>query len=77
MPRGAISWANAGFGSARASALVDEGSLRCRAEAPLMGGGGCLQFSSLECVFINRPIKKYPPHSPIPNQLPVLLKECC
>lgn len=31
---GAISWANAGFGSARASALVGEGSLRCRAEAP-------------------------------------------
>jgi len=34
MPRGAISWANAGFGSARASALVGEGSLRCLAEAP-------------------------------------------
>ena len=38
MLRGAISWANAGFGSARASALVGEGILRCRAEAPSSRG---------------------------------------
>ena len=29
------------------------------------GGGGCLRRAGLNCVFINRPIKKYPPHSPI------------
>ena len=71
----AISWAYTGV--LRCLAVPDEGRLRCRAEAPLMGGGGCFRRAGLERVFINRPIKKYPPHSPIPNQLPVLLKECC
>ena len=80
-----ISWAYAGV--LRCLAVPDRGNVMSLAEEPLMGGGGCLQFSSLECVFINRPIKKYPPHSPIPNKLPVfpkelysvpvLLKECC
>lgn len=65
MPRGAISWANAGFGSARASALAGEGSLRCRAvPCSAWGGGGSLRQSSLDCVFINHPLKKYPTHRP-------------
>lgn len=29
-----------------------------------MGGGGCLRQSSLDCVFINHPLKKYPTHRP-------------
>jgi len=58
MPRAAISWANAGFGSA----LVGEGSLRCLAVNG--GGGGNLYRSSLTCVFINHPLKKYLTHRP-------------
>lgn len=34
------------------------GALQC------MGGGGCLRQSSLTCVFINHPLKKYPTHRP-------------
>ena len=34
------------------------------------GGGGILQFSSLECVFIRDPLKKYISHSP-PSSRPL------
>jgi hypothetical protein len=51
------------------------------------GGGGILQFSSLKCIFIRDPLKKYISHSPPTCRppvllkelysVPVLLKECC
>ena len=67
MPLGAISWANAGFGSARASALVGEGSLRCRAEAPSSRGavdGGWGLLASVESgLCIHKPPSKKIPNS--------------
>ena len=48
MPLGAIRSANAGFGGARASALVGEGSLRCRA---VHGGVGVPSVSRVWTVY--------------------------
>ena len=40
------------------------------------GGGGILQFSSLECVFIRDPLKKYISHSP-PSSRPLYSLRSC
>lgn len=69
MPMGAISWANARFGSARASALVGEGSLRCRAvpcsalQCLAVDGGWGLLASVESGLCIHKPPSKKIPNS--------------
>jgi len=57
MTIGAIRSANAGFGGARASALVGEGSLRCRA---VHGGWGFLASVESGLCIHKAPSKKIP-----------------